>query len=87
MVGCFRDAERDHQVIECKDGAAARGTDDAAERIDLPTLGGAGQHDVLLVGINEHVSDALQTGHIANCIGQRFASCAGGRDFRFQLFQ
>ena len=73
------DAQRDHQVVEREHGPAARRADDAAQRIDSPAFGRTGQHDVLLLGIDEHVLHALQAGQEAHRIGNRLAGCAWPR--------
>ena len=55
-------------------------------RIDLPTFGRPGEHDVLLLGIDEHVLNALQAGQEAHGIRQSVCSAARAAAIsRFQL--
>ena len=79
------DAQRHHQVVEQQHRPAARRADDVAQRIDPPTFGRPGQHDVVLLGIDQHV-----LARAANRPGsgrRRAAACllaAPAADFGFQ---
>ena len=59
------------QVLQLHHRPPAGQAHHAAGRIGHPAFGRAGQHDVLAVGIEEHVADPQQSGQVAHLVGQR----------------
>ena len=52
--------------------------------VDLPAFARSDQHDVLLLGIDEHVADALQAGKVFYGVGQRLVVLQAVVDRRFE---
>ena len=54
------------QVLQLDHRPSALDAHHAARRVGHPAFGRAGEHDVLAVGIVEHVADAEQAGQVAS---------------------
>ena len=65
--------QRGEQVVQEQHGLAGGDADNIAARVDPPAFAETDEHDVFLLGIDEHIANVLQAGQEDNLFGQRLA--------------
>ena len=73
LGGLPRRPQGDDQIVQQHHRPAGRCADDVVAIVDLPALARPGQDDVPLLGIDEHVLDALQAAEEFDFVGQGLA--------------
>ena len=70
---CRGSPQRREQVVQEQHGLAGGDADDIAVRVDPPAFAKTDEHDVFLLGVDEHIANVLQAGQEDDLFGQGLA--------------
>ena len=80
-------AQGHQQVVQEHHRPAGGHPHEIAAAVDRPAFARSGQHDVVLIGVDEHVVDVLQAGQVLHGVGERFTLLEGLPDRPLQANQ
>ena len=79
--------QRGEQVVQQHHRLAGGDAHKIAPRVDPPAFAETGEHDVFLLGVDEHIANVLQAGQEDDLFGQRLAGLQRLFDGFFQPAQ